>query len=291
MRFVLIILAVLICGSVNAQDIIVRITGDTLHVKVDSQNDTFVYYISPDSKRGEREVISRKEIAQILYNFEKPDGQLKRKANYKTRDYQVIQFYAQFTGYYLPDENIPKGNFKEYYEELQFGTGYKAGGNYFLSKQFGVGLTYSLSKFSNSIPVRDTLSGARGRLSDDVSINYFGASAEFRFDLGESETNFMLSVGAGMNLYHNDAKRIYGYILKAHSVGFHATASLNLSLGGGLYIPITFGYIGNTVGNISLEYADNMPDQLRESLQLSLNDVNSLSVGRLFAGLGLSFAF
>lgn len=291
MRFVLIILAVLTCGSVSAQDLIVRITGDTLHVKVDSQNDTFVYYIAHDSKRGDREVISRKEISQILYNYENPDGQLRRKSNFKKRDYQVIQVYGQFSGYYLPNEGIPDDDFKEYYQELQFGTGYKVGVNYFLKKQFGVGLIYSLSKFSNSVPVTHPPTSAQGILSDNLNINYYGASAVFRFDLGDSETNFMLSVGAGMNHYRNDAKIIYSYTLKAHGVGFHASAAFNLSLGGGLSIPITLGYMGNTVGNISLELDDNMPDEFKENLNTSLEKGNSLSVGRLFAGVGLSFAF
>ena len=291
MRFVLIILAVLIYGAVSAQDLIVRITGDSLHVKVDSQNDTFVYYIAHNSKRGEREVISRKEISQILYNYESPDGQLRRKANFKTRDYKFVHFYAQFSGYYLPNEDIPDDNFKEYYTELQFGSGYSAGANYFLTERIGVGLAYSFSQYGNAVAVTHPPTGAQGTLSDNLKINYYGTNVVFRFDLGESETNFILSIGAGINQYRNDAKIIYSYNIKAHSIGFHASAAFNLSLGGGLAIPITLGYIGNTVGNFSLEMDDNMPDDFKGSLEQSLSDGNSLSVARLFAGVGLSFAF
>ena len=291
MRFVLIVFAILICGSLDAQDIIVRITGDTLHVKVDSQNDTFVYYISHDSKRGELDVISRKEIAQVIYNFESPNDQLRRKSNAKLRDYQFIQVYGQFLGYYSKNDEIPKGDLEEYYTDLQYGAGYKVGANYFFTKQIGVGLTYALSKFSNSVPVTYPPTGAYGKLSDNLRINYFGASAEFRFNLGSWDTNFSISVGAGMNYYRNEAKVIYGYELKANDFGFQASGSFNLSLGGGLYLPITLGYIGNTVGNFSLKMDANMPDEFKESLEMSTSEGNSLGVGRIFVGVGLSFAF
>jgi len=291
MRFVLIVLAVLICAKLKAQDIIVRITGDTLHVKVDSQNDTFVYYISSDSKRGEQEVISRREIAQILYNYESQTTKLKRKSNLKKRDYQTLAFYAQFSGYYLPNPDIPDDAFKEYYEELQFGTGYKAGANYFLTKQLGIGITYTIAKFSNSVPVIHPPTSAQGRLSDNLKISYYGANVAFRFDLGYSETNFMLSVGLGLNHYRNDGEIIYGYRTKAQNIGFHATAAFNLSLGGGLFIPVTLGCIGSQVGNISLEVDANMPNEFKESLEVSFSEGNSLSVIRFFAGIGLAFAF
>lgn len=293
MRFAFLIISVLICGSLSAQDIIVRITGDTLHVKVDSQNDTFVYYVSHDSKRGELEVISRKEVARILYNYEKPNKNFDRKISRKGRDYQILQFYGQYAVYYLPDDNIPDedSDFEQYYKDLQFGTGYKVGVNYFLNRQFGLGLTYALSKFSNSILVTDTASGAYGKLSDDIRLNYFGLSAEMRFEFGESESDILLSLGAGMNFYRNDAELIYGYNVKAQGLGFHGTLALNLSLGGGLYIPVTLGYMGNTVGNISLDMSPNMPDDYRESLEYGLDQSKKIDVGRFFVGVGLSLAF
>jgi len=291
MRFALLIITVLICGSVSSQDIIVRITGDTLHVKVDSQNETFVYYISQNSRRDELEVISRKEISQILYNFEKPNKDLRRKTNRKSRDYEILQITGQFVGYYLPNQDIPTGDLEEYYEDLQFGSGYKVGVSYFLSRQFGLGLTYARSKFSNSLPVTHPPTGAYGQLVDDMTLNYFGTSAELRIYFGGSETNLLLSVGAGMNFFRNDAKIIYGYELKGNGVGLQAAASFNLSLGGGLFIPISIGYIGNTVGNFSLKMDENMPAEFRESLELSYNSSNNLEVGRMYVGVGLSFAF
>ena len=54
-------------STVKSQDLIVRIYGDTLSGKVDKEDARFVYYRTIHTKKGETEIISLKEVAEIIY--------------------------------------------------------------------------------------------------------------------------------------------------------------------------------------------------------------------------------
>ncbi|NEN25579.1 hypothetical protein G3O08_18970 [Cryomorpha ignava] len=291
MRFFLIGITLLITFPLLGQDIIVRITGDTLHVKVESTNDSFVYYKSVDTKNGSVDVISKKEIAEILYKFEDPSAELRRLSNKELRTYELMQFWVAFSGYYLPNSGISDNDFKEYYQKLEWGTGLNAGVNYYFNQQLGIGMMYSKARFKNSVPVSIRNSTISGNLSDDLTLHYLGASVVVRFALGSSNSNFFLGAGPGINYYFNDAEVVYAYNLKANGIGFHVDTAVNLNLGGGLYMPIKLTYMGNTVGDFTLKPQADMPDDIKRELELSLQSSDSFSVTRFSLSAGLLFAF
>lgn len=291
MRFFLIGIISILALPLLGQDIIVRITGDTLHVKIESTNDTFVYYRSVDTKRGTVDVISKKEIAVILYKFEDPSAELRRQNNKEARTYEMMQFWISGSGYYLPNAGIADNDFKEYYQKLEWGIGFNSGVNYFFNEQLGVGVVYSKSRFKNSVPVSIRNSPISGNLSDDLKLQYIGAGGVVRFTFGNSDSNFLLGAGAGINYYYNEAEVVYAYTLKANGIGFHVDTAVNLSLGGGLYIPIKLSYTGNRVGDFSLKPQDGMPDDIKKDLEASLQTSDSFSVTRFSLNAGLLFAF
>src|SRR5690606_39579977 len=203
------------------------------------------------TKRGSVDVISRKEVAEILYRFEDPSAELRRISDRAVRTYELLQFSLSFSGYYMPNASIPDGEFKEYYEELEWGIGLNAGVNYFFNQQLGVGFLSSRARFKNSVPVTLINTGVNGNLSDDLNLHYGGAGLAARFALGNSDSHFILGAGAGMTFYNNDAEIVYAYNLKATGIGFHVDGNLNLSLGGGLYMTFKAAYMGNTVGDFT----------------------------------------
>lgn len=291
MRFFLIGVVFLIALPLMGQDIIVRITGDTLHVNIESTNDSFVYYRSVNTKRGTVDVISKKEIAEILYKFEDPSAELRRRNNKEARTYELMQFWVALSGYYLPNEGIADNDFKEYYQKLEWGLGFNAGVNFFFNEQLGAGLVYSKSRFKNSVPVSIRNTAISGNLSDDLKLQYIGAGVVVRFGFGSSDSNFLLGAGAGINYYYNEAEVVYAYTLKANGIGFHVDTAINLSLGGGLYLPIKLSYFGNTVDDFTLKPQEGMPDDIRRELEVSLLSSDGFSVTRFSLSTGLLFAF
>lgn len=290
MRLLLIGFSLLMSLPLLGQDIIVRITGDTLHVRIESANETFVYYTAAETKRGTVDVISRKEVKEILYRFENPSDQLRKKAAREERDYEFVQFSLAYSLNYLPNASIPEDDFKEYYEELQFGKGFNAGVNFFFNKHLGIGMIYSKSRFKNSIPVILNNS-VTGNLSDDMKLHYGGLGVAARFAFGNSASHLTLSAGAGMNFYNNDAAIVYGYNLKAQGIGIHLDANMNLSLGGGLYIAIRASYIGNTVNDFALETQNGTPADIVEVLEYSAQNSDGFSVSRIAISAGLMLGF
>ena len=290
MRVFLILLTFLVCSVACGQDIIIRVTGDTMHVNVDSSNETFLYYTSASTKRGELDIISRKEVAEILYNVENAKGKQRQVNRREARTYELIQVYLSYQGCYLPNSAIPEGEFKDYYTALQYGSGLRGGLNFYFNEFIGVGATYSTSSYKNSVPVQLISTGAQGNLSDDIRIKYFGMGAVFKINMGDKKTNFTAEAGAGMNFFNNEAESVYGYNLKGQGLGIHLSGAFNINLGGGLYLPLKVGYIGNFVGNLSLETSSNMPLELKNDLENAIENQN-ISVSRLSIGVGFLFAF
>lgn len=290
MRFFLISIISLLALPLLGQDIIVRITGDTLHVNIESTNESFVYYRSVDTKRGTVDVISKKEIAEILYKFENPSAELRRRNNLEARTYEMMQFWVAFSGYHLPSSEIVDPNFKEYYEKLKWGIGFNTGYNYFFIKQLGVGLIYSNSRFRNSLTLNFN-TGLSGNVSDDLKLQYIGVGVVTRFSFGNSDSNFLLGAGVGMNYYFNEAEVVYAYSLKAKGVGLHVDTTINLSLGGGLYVPLKLSYFGNTVNDFAVMPEADMPNDLKRELEAIVKSSDSFSVTRFSLSAGLLFAF
>lgn len=291
MRLIFLSVICLITLPVFGQDIIVRITGDTLHVKIESTSSTFVYYKSVETKGSSTDVISRKEIAEILYGFEEPDPRLRKITNRALRGYDVIQAWATLTGQYLPAEESESQVLKEYYDELQWGLGFQAGVNYFFRQEVGVGLFYANTRFKNSIPLNIFIPGVAGNISDDLRLQYIGAGIVMRFGLANSSTNFSLSAGAGINYYFNHAEFLYAYTLEGNDAGFHVDSSMNLSLGGGLFLPVKLSYIGNYVGDLHFKPDASMPDALKNEFEDLVNNSADFSVTRFSLCVGLMFSF
>jgi hypothetical protein len=281
---------------VSGQDVIVRITGDSLHVRIQSSNDSFVYYQSAQSHRGEVEVISRKEIAEILYNFEDAGNQLLKVTNREKRDYELIELWFAYGVSFMPNSEIPDGDFKEYYEKLQWGRGFSLGGSYFFNQKIGINAVFSTSTFENSVAVSLSSAGiggtvAYGNLSDDINLKYIGGGLTLRYELVQDVSHFELQVGAGLNYYSNQAELVYGFDLNANGVGFHVNTIGNLSMGGGLYVLVCLSYQGGFVDDISFKPNAAMPQELNRELDGLYSDAEKSTVNRFSLRAGLSFAF
>ncbi len=282
---------------VSGQDVIVRITGDSLHVKVQSSNESFVYYQSAQSNRGEVEVISRKEIAEILYNFEDPSSKLLKIAKREKRDYELIELWFAYGVIFMPNSDIPTDDFEEYYSKLQWGEGFSLGGNYFFNQKIGVNAIFSTSNFENSIGVSLSTAGlgattvAYGSLSDDINLKYVGGGLTLRYELVKDVSHFELQVGAGVNYYTNQAELVYGFDLNAKGVGFHVKTMGNLSIGGGLYVLLCLSYQGGYVDNISFKPNTGMPQELSRELDGFYSNAENFTINRFSLRGGLLFAF
>ncbi|MFN2429224.1 MAG: hypothetical protein ABR574_04330 [Cryomorphaceae bacterium] len=274
----------------NAQDLIVKLNGDSLHVKITGANDQFIYYITPKLKKGKRLVVSRKEVATVLYNYEAEDPQLKDPV--EKRGYEIFQIYGMYMGSRLLQyESLDFGDFSEYDDALRWSSsGLTAGINFFIDEQTGFGLLFSQNYFSNSIDVLDPNSGATGKLSDQITLQYYGANIAYRIPADNNNILFQINGGLGLCTFQNEASVIYRYDVTGSSLGLHLIGMANFSLGYGLYIPVQLGVKGFNIANLSADFPGEIPNDIRNALSNQISN-QSYSITRLELSVGLMFAF
>lgn len=291
MRSILFLLFLIVgIGSVQGQDIIVRITGDTLHVKIDHANDGFIYYQGSQTRRGQIDVISRIEVSSVLYNFEPAPADLKRVKKRLDRGYDIFEGWFLYGGYYLPIAYTGSDQFRDYYQKLQFGKGFRVGLQFFLNSNIGIGATYSQSNYRNSTDVQNILTGQIGKLQNDMLLKYTGASIIYRIDLQHIQSKVEIFAGIGYTWYSDNAKQIESYILSGEGFTGNISAAFNISIGQGIYIPIKLAVDGLNVQNIRIDLKDESTD-IAKQLQLIIDNTEKEDVTRISVSAGLLFSF
>lgn len=291
MRYILFLLF-LFSGlySVKGQDIIVRITGDTLHVKVDHANDDFLYYQSTNTKKGEIDVISRLEVSSVLYNFETAPADLRKVRRRLDRGYDIIEGWFLYGGYFLPITYTGSDQFRDYYQKLQFGSGFRGGLQFFVNKDIGVGASYSQSRYRNSTDVQNIITGQVGKLQNDILLKYTGAAFIFRIDLEHIQSKVELFAGIGYTWYSDNAKQIDSYVLTGEGFTGNISAAFNISIGQGIFIPIKLAVDGINVGDLRIELKDETTDIAKELIKI-VDNMEQENVTRISASVGLLFSF
>lgn len=278
-------------GNLAAQDIIVRITGDTIHCKVDRTNDQFVYYFTPKSKANNEEVISRLEVSTIIYDFEAPDTRTSRKERAVRLEYTRYDIWVAYGLNHINIENPGNNDFEDYFRKLQTGRILSAGMRFFFSENLGFGVSYFNSGFSNAIGnVRYSPTGQVGTLSDDIRIQYIGAGVNVRFPLPISLSIFNLEVGAGYSFFRNEGSIIERYVMRAQGIGGHLMVDFDLHIGGGVYIPIKGGVNGFTVKDIETE-VENPNSELGSTILNANGATDRIDITRLSLSIGLLVTF
>jgi len=274
--------------QLKAQDLIVTIFQDSIHCKVDKTTDTFIYYRTRKTKRNTSDIISRKEVFEVIYNFEDQNIPASR-----LRDYEQFEVYGAFTGSRLLSE-IPRSlpnEFSEYLDQLKWGIGYSAGLNFKFAEKYGVGFLFAQTEFNNSVDVMQVGTSVTGTLSDEIRMTYVALGFVLSGTAESTQTFFQLNTGLGFLYYLNEARTIYPFRVQGSSLGGHLLGSANFSLGSGVYIPVQFGLKGFSVRSLDLSFPSDLPDEFREGISLEVMSNEPIMVLRLELSIGLLISF
>jgi len=281
-------LAVLCFESLHAQDLIVTVARDSIHCRIEKTTDTFIYYRTIKTKRNSSELISRKEVVEVIYSFEQ--GKISAP---KFREYALFQVYGSFTGSRLLSEiprNLPN-QFSEYLDKLKWGIGYSGGLNFMFSESIGVGAVFSQTEFNNSIEVMQVGTGLIGILSDEIRLTYLGASFIYSGSIFNSETFLQLNAGLGYLWYQNEARSIYPFKVESNSIGGHLQGSVNFSLGSGIFLPVQLGLKGFSVQSLNPSFNQDVPEEFRDAISFELMNNEPAMLIRLELSAGLLISF
>lgn len=280
-----------------AQDLIIRIYGDSIHCKVDAEEERFIYYRTASTKRGETEIISRKEVKSIIYGFESAAkakiGERKVGKSYKSFEVAVQAGYSRI----LSTDDLYGEDFQNLYDEIRDGPYIDARANYFLNPDFGIGLVYSTSSYESNetILVEVTLpSGSilSGNISHDRTVSYYGFNLAYRPEPGISNVGFQLEAGLGFLQFEDKGDFVGLYNLQSSGIGGHISGSLRLGLGEGFYLPLFLSLKGFNITSFDFTASTEMDPELASGLASLYNNLEGgITMSRLQVGLGLGFSF
>jgi hypothetical protein len=295
MRILLLLFSVLLAllkpTEARAQDFIITIAGDTLKGKVQQTNDQFVFYRTSKTKRGESDVISRKEVREILYGAYDVSARESNDLVKPRRDDAFSVWGGGGFSRILESDADISDDFKDYYDRLKSGYWIGGGVNFFPANELGFGVLYSTASFSNSITVQQTTTGRVGTLADNITLQYIGANLALRLQGAEDWYVIMLNVGPGLSLYRNDAQLFNGYLLQSNALGIHLNGEFGASLGQGMYIGLQLGFKGISHSDYTYTPAADMPADLVEELRSLLDASVPFNVFRMDVGVTFSISF
>jgi hypothetical protein len=288
---------VLSCVSGKGQDLIIRIYGDTVHCKIDQEDERFIYYRTQSTNRGETEIISRKEVREITYGL---DTSAERKIAPKKIDKGYESFQLSIHAGYswiLNTDDLFGEDFESTYDELRGGVYFEVRANYFFTEEIGLGGLYSNSRYQNnsSVPILVNLpSGTEliGGLSHDRTLNYYAINLAYKLEQNSSNMSFQFDVGFGILAFEDRGDFIGNYTLTSTSLGGHFSASFKLGLGEGFYLPAIIAIKGFRLSSFEFAPSSEMNPELAIGLQSIYDNLEGgINANRIQFGLGLGFAF
>lgn len=279
--FLILLLFILACFSINAQDLIVAQSGDTINCKITKIKDGYIFYSISEGDMIKRSVISTSDIQYYV------GGVKKKKVNTETKN--VVQVYCPVKIEFGMNTGLSHRTTKiweeishinsDYTKKLKNGF-YMCGQLvYFITNNHGLGIKYSVFKTSNNIDNAEYLDeldySFRGKLSDDIKISFWGVYYSARYL--KSNNIFYANLGLGKMIYKNNFDAILwnGYLsgttIGAHfDIGYDYRILNNLSVG--IKVSCYFGKIKNVKRVVyDASYIRiNLPEEKLHNLNLSV---------------------
>jgi hypothetical protein len=278
------------------QDLIIRITGDTIHCKIDKADDSFVHYRTLKTRKGQVDLISTKEVLRLVYGAGMSSKPIPDRPASK-KDTPFIKLFGGL-GFsrLLSNEEIEDPLLDDYDSDLRWGLSIEAGLAFTINAEWSIGFLYSNSTYENDLGTLNFIPAGGGpvivgQLSDDISIQYFASNAIYRIDKQQSGNAFELSFGIGYTSFTNSSEFIYPINFQANGVGIHASGAFELSLGQGFYIPLRASFKGFSVGNIDVAFPTDSPTDFQNDIRAILNTNPNFDVARIEITAGLSLSF
>ncbi len=274
----------------SAQDAIITIHGDTIFAKVLEKNGMFIYYYKAEKRKGDRKVISQKEVAEVIPNFYNVDENHFKYVQKSSFDCFFISGKGGYSRLLTPTLSFESLE-EEYNGGLLSGLWYSIEVGMMIRDNFGVGLVAARAQHSNEIRIIDNVSGRQGVLADDITVDYYGVNAVMLFAQSQSGSQFSIHLGFGVNRYHNDFELFFPFQLSGYALGVQVTGAYEWSLGPGLRIPLYAGFRGFQIVNLDVQATGSSQDPFVGEIRQTIESGAPFDLRRIELGAGLIISF
>ena len=243
MKYIYLFLSLIYFTNSLGQDLIVTTKNDSILCKITKEKSDFIYFTFKHEGEIRNTLLPRNQITYYEKNYFK-DSLVDLNTATAKADYSRFQL-AAYGGYSYMIGKINKTldpAIKTYYKQLKSGYNFGAEANYFISEIVGLGIGFSHFTTSNemdNVVFYNNVTGEikRGKIIDDISVNYFGPVLTTRFVSSNNKTQFYSSLSFGYASYENDAVLLTqfnltsGTVAMLWSLGIDFMLDTNISLG------------------------------------------------------------
>jgi hypothetical protein len=197
--------------SLNAQDLIITKTGDSIRCQITKITSDNIYFRYLKSGGVEKSLLPISEIND--YQYFQPGSPNQKGGIPPERNYPRFRLSAG-GGYTYRVEKIPDdaGDYKDYFRKLKSGFNIETEAGYFFKKSFGVGLRYNFFRTKNSmdnvtfiIDDGHTIDTVTGNMGDDIRIHYLEPVFYYRFFNRNEKVAWTAGVSLGYAAFVNKA--------------------------------------------------------------------------------------
>ncbi len=241
-NLLILVLLITVTNLANAQDLIVTNEGDSINCKITKVKTDNIYFTfkHKDEIRSTLLPISKVKLHQLDFyqTSEVPKEKLVGYENYQRFRIAINGGYSYHTA---KISNTVPSDFKDYIKKLKSGSIFSGDLTYYISEPLGLGVKYSLSKYSNSLGdiYLEDMYGDRtyGMMKDEISISFIGPAFSTRFLNHDKSNAFLMSLSLGYMGYSNNKVLIDRYKITGSTMamaldfGYDIGLNENLSLG------------------------------------------------------------
>ncbi len=276
----------LITKAVSSQDLIVTSDGDSINCKITKVKKENIYFTFKHKDEIRSTLLPIEKVSNHQINFFQESDVPKDKV-IGHPNYQQFRF-AINGGFGYQAAKIGDGvpsDFKDYVRKLKSGFVVGADLTYYFSEVFGLGVKYARFNSSNNLDniyIEDD-QGVRqyGRMSDKLTIGFFGPTISTRFLNSTKSRALILVLGMGYMRYNDDKLIVNNYKMTGNTFGmsydiayeFELTKKTSL----GFQLSLISGYLssykwddGSTIQTVKLGKDENDPNESLYRIDLTI---------------------
>jgi hypothetical protein len=267
-----------VINNLQAQDLIVTNSGDSINCKITKITKDHVYFTFKHNAEIRNTLLPANQIIMQQKGYflvsELP-------ANYTHRDIFPHFRVAIDGGWQYRTAKIADGmdaTWREHYKKMKSGFHYDIQAAYFFSEMTGVELMFSRQLFGHSLG-EGYLTDAEGNfvdsgeLKEKTAFNYIGANYLFRFFDSKKENCWLFSFGLGYMGYND--KFLFNNVentkITANTLGYNLAIGYDIGLSENFGIGFKLSLMGGTFRNYKqtidgITTNETMPDKTAEGL-------------------------
>lgn len=271
----------------NYEDIIILKTGDTIFCNITKVNTKYLYYDTKNGDLTDLSYVMKSDVEKYFQSGIIVDTPESASLNTLFSDKRLR--IGITGGYSNRLAKIPSGVDEimvGYYKDMKSGFNYGLDFAYYFNYKNGVGIKFS--KYRSVVPPIDIFMELpdgtiiTGKMSDDVTIKYFGLAYSFKSNAVQNNGWFFGNIGFGFMGYKDNTVLIDDMTLEGSTIGYNMDLGYDFRLSDGVALGLQLSLFSGILTSVDVTMGG-----VKETIDLDENSYEGL--GRIDVGVALRF--